>query len=154
MTPPPVVLEFRPDDPAAVLTHMRAATARGRGWVNLQPVPVDEEEAATTTSLFSGPAPPKLPLCTWKIESRRGKVEETVGIQHGVGARLVPQLREAGLLAPAGVRVLQDHRRRGLVLEIASGTAPDEVLQWLLRVGDGLATVATTGAWAAELYEG
>jgi hypothetical protein len=147
-------VEFRPGDADRVLSHMRAAAARGRGWVNLQPVPVREEDAATTTSLFSGPSPPKLPLCTWKIEERRGRVERTIGIQHGIGTRLVPRLREAGLTAPGDFKVLQDHRRRGLVVLVPEDAAPDTVLDWLLRVGEVLAVVETTGSWAAELYEG
>jgi hypothetical protein len=150
----PVVVEFRRDDRGRVLAHMDAARARRRGWMNLQPVPVREEEAATTTSIFSGPSPPKLPLCTWKVEERRGRVETTLGIQHGVGSRIAPHLRQAGVTAAPDWRVLQDHRRRGLVVQVPPDADDEVVLDWLLRAGDLLALVDTTGSWAAELYDG
>jgi len=149
----PRVVEFSPDHADVVIAHMDAARGRRRGWVNLQPVPVDEEEAATTTTLFSGPSPPKLPLCTWKVEERRGRVETTIGIQHGAGERVAPRLREAGVTAPADWRVVQDHRRRGLVVQVSSGAPADVVVDWLVRAGERLALVPTTGRWAAELYD-
>jgi len=154
VTSQPVVVEFRDDDRGRVLAHMDAALARRRGWMNLQPVPVHEEEAATTTSIFSGPSPPKLPLCTWKVEERRGRIETTLGIQHGVGSRIAPHLRQAGVSAAPGWRVLQDHRRRGLVLQVPPDAEHEVVLDWLMRAGQLLALVDTTGSWAAELYEG
>jgi hypothetical protein len=153
VTGEPVVVEFRPDDPGRVLAHMDTASSRRHGWVNLQPVPVHEEEAATTTSLFSGPSPPKLPLCTWKVEERRGRVETTLGIQHGVGMRIAPHLRQAGVTAAPEWRVLQDHRRRGLVVSVPQDTEAAVILDWLLRAGEKLALVETTGIWAAELYD-
>jgi hypothetical protein len=149
-----VVVEFREDDRGRVLAHMDAACARRRGWMNLQPVPVREEDAATTTSIFSGPSPPKLPLCTWKVEERRGRVETTVGIQHGIGAKIAPHLRLAGVTAAPEWRVLQDHRRRGLVVQVPPDAEHGVVLDWLMRAGQLLALVDTTGSWAAELYEG
>ena len=149
-----VVIEFRDDDLGRVLAHMDAASARRRGWVNLQPVPVHEEEAATTTSIFSGPSPPKLPLCTWKVEERRGRVETTLGIQHGAGTKIAPHLRQAGVTAAPEWRVLQDHRRRGLVVQVPADSENEVVLDWLLRAGELLALVDTTGSWAAELYDG
>jgi hypothetical protein len=150
----PVVVEFRRDDRGRVLAHMDGARARRRGWMNLQPVPVREEEAATTTSIFSGPSPPKLPLCTWKVEERRGRIETTLGIQHGVGSRIAPHLRQAGVTAAPEWRVLQDHRRRGLVVQVPPDAGDEVVLDWLLRAGELLALVETTGSWAAELYDG
>jgi hypothetical protein len=149
----PVVVEFRSDDRGRILAHMDAASARRRGWMNLQPVPVNEEEAATTTSIFSGPSPPKLPLCTWKVEERRGRVETTLGIQHGMGTRIAARLRETGVTAAPEWRVLQDHRRRGLVVLVPQDAESEVVLDWLLRAGELLALVATTGNWAAELYD-
>ena len=154
MTSEPVIVEFRDDDRGRVLAHMEAAFARRRGWINLQPVPVHEEEAATTTSIFSGPSPPKLPLCTWKVEERRGRIETTLGIQHGVGSRIAPHLRRAGVTAAPEWRVLQDHRRRGLVVQVPPAADDEVVLDWLMRAGALLALVDTTGSWAAELYEG
>ena len=154
MTSDAVVVEFLPDDADRVLQHMRRVLTRRRGWINLQPVPAREEEAATTTSLFSGPAPPKLPLCTWKVEERRGRVEATVGIQHGAGMRIAPQLRELGVTAGPGWRLLQDHRRRGLVVFVPEDEDVRAVLDWLIRAGDHLSMVETTGRWAAELYDG
>jgi hypothetical protein len=149
----PVVVEFRTGDRARIVAHMDAAQSRHQGWMNLQPIPVHEEDAATTTSIFSGPSPPKLPLCTWKVEERRGRVETTLGIQHGVGMKIAPHLREAGVTAAPEWRVLQDHRRRGLVVLVPQDAESEVVLDWLLRAGELFALVDTTGSWAAELYD-
>ena len=149
-----VVVEFLPDDADRVVQHMRRVLTRRRGWINLQPVPQREEEAATTTSIFSGPAPPKLPLCTWKVEDRRGRLETTVGVQHGAGTSIAPRLRDVGVTAGPGWRVLQDHRRRGLVVSVPEGEDVRTVLDWLIRAGNHLSLVETTGRWAAELYDG
>jgi hypothetical protein len=149
-----MIIEFDRDDRGAVLAHMRAVAARSRGWVNVQPMPVNEEDAESKTSLFSGPAPPKLPLCTWAIEQRRGRVEATIGVQHGFGDRVAPRLRERGVTAPEDWRVVQDHRRRGLVVSIPPDTDPEVALDWLVRAGEELAIAPTTGRWAAELFDG
>jgi hypothetical protein len=88
------------------------------------------------------------------VEERRGRVETTLGIQHGAGTRIAPHLRQAGVTAAPEWRVLQDHRRRGLVVEVPPDADTEVVLDWLMRAGQLLALVDTTGIWAAELYDG
>ena len=53
---------------------------------------------------------------------------------------------------PDGWVVAQDHPKRGLVVHPAPDAGPEEVLEWLLRVGDAVCRLPLTGRWVAAVY--
>ena len=129
----PEVLDFDRGDVAVVLARMAELTERQRGWINVEPV-VDDETP--------------VPMCTWSApEQRRRRARPpVVGIQHHVGRKV------AGVVpVPDGWFVVQDHGRRGLVVNVPPTEPPDLVLAWLLDTAEALCPVPVVG-WAASVF--
>ena len=61
-------------------------------------------------------------------------------------------LAEADILLPAGWQVVQDSPRRGIVVEVPDDAAPDDVVDFLVRAGEALAMIDTTGDWRGIIY--
>jgi hypothetical protein len=49
--------------------------------------------------------------------------------------------------------VRADHPRRGLVLEVPSGTDPQLIVSWLLRAARALSTITLPDAWVAAFHK-
>ena len=152
---PPVVIEFSLQDLRPVLTAMVEMADAGRGWINLQPA-VDPDDLTQTSSgmfrMFSAVGS-EVPLCTWTPTKggRRSPPAVSLGVQHGVGTKLVPRLTEIGIEVPAGWRVVQDQSRRGLVVSVPADERHDVVLVWLLEVGEAVCRPDHDG-WVAALH--
>ena len=158
MAAPPEIVEFRVDDPSAVVARMDEILERGHGWMNLQPAVSDEEAARTANSaglfrLFSGRGP-AAPFCTWVPgeRTRRGIDYVSVGIQHATGPKTVDRLAESGVPVPETWHTMTDHPKRGLVVAVPTNVANTDVLAWLLRAGAALNQAKTTGTWRAFVY--
>ena len=154
MSRPSEQIEFRFDDWSDVLGRLEAMAASGRGWVNLRPEVEDDDIAAPRSKvagLFSGAGHP-VPMATWVAAT--AKDPASVGVQHGVAAKVVPRLREHGVGLPSGASVVQDHSRRGLVVRLVDETPADVVLAWMMEAVDELCPVQLTGAWRADIHHG
>jgi hypothetical protein len=154
--PPVETVAFLRSAPDAVVARMAALAADHRGWINLAPTVVEDEEAdrpAGLFALFTATGPP-VPLCTWSPgeRRRRGVGPPSVGIQHGTGPKAVRRLAGVGSAPPDGWTVLQDHPRRGLVVRPLAGEAHEAVLGWLLQAGEALCLPAVTGRWTAAVF--
>ncbi len=153
---PPEPIEFRYDDCALVLESMAALATAGSGWVNLLPEVEGAEgdggddAPSGLAGLFRGGGP-TVPMGTW-VAARRGG-PASVGVQHGLRVRAKARLVEHGLGPPAGWSVVQDHPRRGLVVEVPAAAAPAEVLAWLMGAVDDLCPHQLTGHWLSEVHE-
>lgn len=151
-----VGIQFRRGDPAELVDAMDGlvAMADGRGWVNIQPW-VDEEDLpaeAPFSRAFSNRGP-AVPTGTWvpaHMRRRRG-VPASLGLAHPAGRFVVRQLAERGVMMPPGAEVRQDHNRRGLVLDLADGTAPTVVVDFIITAIETLATVPVDDRWVAEV---
>ena len=158
MTRPSQQFEFRVEDAGAVVSAMDRLGAAHRGWINLQPG-VREEDVPPPPGglavLFTTPSN-DVPVCTWVAgsEGRHGVEPDSVGVQHGCGARVVARLAGLGAPVPEGWRWVQDHPRRGLVIRTPVGTPHEAQLAWLLEAGAALSTIRLTGEWRATVYEG
>ena len=155
MRTPPEVVEFAPPDTSLVVAAMTDMAAAQRGWITLQPG-IRPEDApppkSLVAALFSGNGPP-VPVCTWVApEPGQKPPHAELGILHQSGPKAVGTLTDAGVDVPDGWVVLADHPRRGLVIAVHPDSAPDDVLDWLLRAGRALARVPLTGAWQAALH--
>jgi hypothetical protein len=139
------------DDLSAVQAALAACRAAGRGWVNLFPS-VEIEGGGGDAGLFTGRGP-ALPLATWTPggQRRRYPASATLGLQHGTGPRVAAHLAELGLGVPAGWVVVQDHPRRGLVVEVPLGVDDRVVLDWLLAATSALCPVPFS-SWAATVH--
>ncbi|MHB8328607.1 MAG: hypothetical protein ACYDD6_03085 [Acidimicrobiales bacterium] len=158
MSRPSEEFEFRIEDTSSVLQRMDLLGAAHGGWINFQPAVADEDELAAPSALgmlLSGPVH-EVPVCTWVPGrvGRHGVEKDTVGVQHATGTKVVARLASLGTALPEGWRWVQDHPRRGLVVTTPSGTSHAEQLQWLMRAGTTLCSVALTGDWRAVVYAG
>jgi len=152
------LLAFTRSDPAPLIEVMRTLATTGEGWVNLQARFPDEDEQvgpqrprAGVFALFRGRGP-TVPVITWvPVEPGRTPAVDSLGIQHGAGPKAVAQLAEAGLPVPAGWRTAGDHPGRGLVLELAAGTDPGDILSWALPASQVLSDVTLPDTWVASV---
>jgi len=143
---------FALGDTAALVARLEAV--EGRVWVNVQPHVDDEDLPAEggTPGLLSGRGP-TLPLATWTPgqPAARRPTPVTIGIQHGAGPRVAHHLRDLGLPVPPAWEVVQDHPRRGLVVEVPDGSPLADVLGWLLAATGALCPVPFVW-WHATLH--
>ena len=152
------VLEFRVEEPAAVVERMDRIGEAHRGWVNLRPsLPPEEEPPAPSPigAIFSTEVH-DVPVCTW-VAGKAGRHQtepDSLGVQHSAGTRTVAHLASIGLALPEGWRPVQDHPRRGLVVHPPVGTGHRDELEWLLMVGTALSKVRLRGDWYAEIHGG
>jgi hypothetical protein len=154
----PHYVEFQPDRLEEVLATMEDLSTAGKGWVNFEPA-VDAEDVARegsgTFALFSGRGP-VVPLGTWTpgSTSRKGRQEPAmIGLQHPAGARAKPLLAQRGHPLPQGWIVVQDHVRKGLVVQVPAEVDARRAVDWLLRAAALLSTVPLVG-WRAAVYRG
>lgn len=154
----PLVVEFHEDRRAPVVEHMATMAEAGRGWINLSPG-LDMDESPAPQSVFSSvfaSRGPTVPLATWT--PAQGRDPATIGIEHGEGPKAENLLADQGVPIPEGWRVVQDHPKRGLVVQVP-GQSPDQpgdpldaMLVWLLRAGGALCAWPRTGEWRALCY--
>ncbi len=118
--------------------------------MNTQPDPDELDPAALARpSIYSGRGR-AAPLGTFVPGT--GGAAHQVGLQHGAGRRAAQQLRDAGVTFPAGARLVQDHPRRGLVVEIPLGTAAVAVAELLVQMASQLTVVPLGERWVVEIY--
>jgi hypothetical protein len=143
------LLEFARDD-TAELEQLLAALPDG-GWVNIEPI-VDDGDLDDLRAnaphpllrIFSAKGRP-IPFGTVVAQEE----ELAVGLEHSRGARVVPELRELGITAPAGWRQQQDHAKRGVVYAVPRDENPALVLGWILASATALSDVPIRGRWSA-----
>lgn len=156
MSDPSEFVDFTLTDRAAVLTVMRELQREQNGWINVAPSLAPEEMPDPPSALIRlfGPRGPEIPFGTWVPGvARAGRVEPTsLGLQHGAGAKAIWQLRDQGILVPAGWKVLADHGRRGIVLQLPADTQVDLALDWLLRAAVALTALALPPDWRAAVH--
>jgi hypothetical protein len=154
----PDLIDFTLDDPSPLLERVRDLADRRNGWVNVQPVPPDDDIAtrrgkAGVFALLAGRGP-ELPVATWVPGelTRKGLTPDSVGLQHAGGPKARFRLADEGVPIPDGWRLLADHPRRGLVLELPEGTSADQAIEWLLRAAVALAPDELPRRWVALVY--
>lgn len=120
-------------------------------WINIEPVVDDDdlEDLRTRTPhpllrVFSAKGRP-IPFAT-VVAASDGL---SIGLEHGAGARVVPELRERGIQAPGSWRQEQDHPRRGVVYVAPRDERPEVILRWILDAATELAGVPIHGRWSA-----
>lgn len=153
MVAEPLVIEFREDQPDAVVARMGNMARARKGWINFTPgldVDIPPAPRSPLTSLFTGRGP-EVPLATWSPGDGR-REPATIGIEHSKGPRALEQLADAGIHLPASWRKLQDHPKRGLVCAVPTDEPLNEALAWLLRAAGSLCRVPRTGEWRALCY--
>jgi hypothetical protein len=152
----PEEFEFADSDDRVLSDRVAELQSSGAGWINISPViaPDDEPDPPGILAMFGGSVH-KVPIATW-LPGRRlpdgGTKPTTLGLQHAAGPRLRAQLRELDVPIPEGWRVTQDHPRRGLVVQVGSGTPDADGIAWLLRVAAKICAIPTTGGWKASVH--
>jgi hypothetical protein len=150
-------LEFWPDDPSVVVAKLETLVGARRGWCNLLPGVVDEDEDRRPTvqmplAAMFGTRATGVAMGTIMAPHGRRSSTLTVGLLHPRGRRVVVQLAELGFPLRPEWRVTQDHARRGLVVEVPATEDLDALVRWLVGAGAAVCTVPLTGAWQAEVH--
>lgn len=151
-------VEFAADDPTPVAERMVLLAASRDGWINLLPgVPaelVEEQPRPSALSGLFGSTALPVTMVTWMPpgKTRRRPPESTIGLLHDRGRFAARQLAQLGVDLPAGWRVRQDHPRRGLVVAVPAPAPPADVVRWMLRAAEAMASVPLTGRWQARIY--
>lgn len=150
------------DDLGPLAPGLGDLVGTGRGWVNLVRDTDDDRpvtEVRTVPGMLFGRIGgrgPVEPRVTWTPARprRRGEEPAMLGIEHGAGPRAARRLAELGHAVPAGWRVAQDNPLRGLVVELPTGTDPQQAIRWALGAATALAPSPGTGRWRAEVHPG
>lgn len=152
----PEVIEFDVDAPAQLVGRMRELARDRNGWVNMQPMVDEEDVPRSGTGLLGwisakGPA---VPEATWVPGERRRKGVEpdSIGLQHHGGPKARWTLAEAGTPIPDGWKVLSDHPKRGLVIELPDGVDPATIVDWLVRAARVLSSMTLPDRWVAVVH--
>lgn len=152
----PELIEFDVHAPAAVVGRMRELASSRDGWVNLQPL-VDEADVPQASSGLLGwisAKGPAVPVATWVPgeRTRKGVDPDSIGLQHHGGPKARLTLADAGVPVPPEWKLLTDHPKRGLVIQLPEGVDPAQVVDWLIRAARVLSPMALPDAWAAVVY--
>ena len=149
------MIEFTPDDIGAVVEHVGGLIERGAGWLNIEPivgeVAMDEirrSAAPAIVRVFSGRGG-KIPFGTFVPGDNRKAAMGQVGLEHSAGPRGLQQLRDAGVVLPAGWRMRQDHGKRGIVCVVPRDEEPAVIVRWILDAARQLCEIDLTGWWTA-----
>ncbi|MDG2428193.1 MAG: hypothetical protein P8M16_07165 [Acidimicrobiales bacterium] len=102
---------------------LEVALAPG-SWVNVEP-DVDESLRADVPGLFAwfSARGSQVPVGTFVAGSDRDA--PSVGLDHSTGRGAGGRLSDAGVVAPSGWLLRQDHPKRGLIWEFASQSSLD-----------------------------
>jgi hypothetical protein len=154
----PLEVEFVSAGDPALQEQMTELTARGTGWINVEPVIEEEYEPAPPGPFaFLGGSTHKVTTATW-VPGRRqpdGSAKPaTIGLQHAAGPRVARTLRDLGVPLADGWRITQDHPRRGLVVLVPADADNGTVMRWLLEASAAVCGVPTTGRWRASVHSG
>lgn len=150
-------LRFAQADPVELYQRGAGLAAAHDGWVTLRPQVQETAQETVSTGVFAALLTDQrfqVPLCSWVVGriTRRGPRPHSLGIQHSTGTKAVHRLEERGITIPKGWRAVQDHPRRGLVVEAPAESSAETMLQWLLRAGASLSSRPVTGWWTAEIH--
>ncbi len=139
-----------------VVAVMDACASGLQGWINVR-CEVDADSIAPQQSFLEQilrKNAPDAALGTWTPPEAATTSFQHIGIQHHLGARLLPELERWGITRPDGWRRIQDSPRRGLIVAIPAATEHKEVLTWLLQMLVQASRVSTTGRWIATVHSG
>lgn len=131
----------------------RLAALPEGAWVNLEPVLPEEDleeirarAPHALVRLFSAKGR-RIPFGTVVVQ----RDTLSVGLEHGVGARVVPMLREQGIHAPRTWRQQQDHAKRGVVFAVPRDEDPSVIVAWILDAAAAVAEIPLRGVWSAMI---
>jgi hypothetical protein len=151
------MIEFTPDDIESVAQALGVVIERGAGWLNIEPivgeVAMDEIRRTAPPAMvrmFSGRGG-KIPFGTFVPGDHRKGGLGQVGLEHSAGPRGLNQLRDAGVVLPAGWRMRQDHGKRGIVCDVPRDEAPAVIVRWMLDASVQLCEIDLTGWWTAVI---
>jgi hypothetical protein len=133
---PDTLVELPDGDISALLPLAETAV-----FMNLQPgVDADDVLPRQALTAIFGNKGPSLPLATW--------TPGEIGLQHGLGIRAAPWLKDHDVPVPDEWYVVTDSPRRGLVVRTYD-TPIEDVLTWLVRAATRLCPYAILMPWQA-----
>jgi hypothetical protein len=85
---------------------------------------------------------------------RKGRLPDSLGLQHPSGRRAGPQLFDAGIRLPDEWRLVADNARRGLVIHLPIEYETSIAVEWLLNTAPVLTPGDLPDDWIAEIHPG
>lgn len=143
------LIEFERGDTSQVEAAL--ASLDVGSWMNIEPF-VPEDDLAELRA--------RTPSALLRIFSAKGRAipfgtvvvaptELSVGLEHAMGQRVEPQLRELGITVAATWRRQQDHPKRGVVYAVPRDESPAVLLRWILDAASAVSGVEISGRWTA-----
>jgi hypothetical protein len=141
---------FRRHDVGALERAVASVLTQPGAWINVEPDLEDvDPRAVRRPGIFSSRGR-AVPLSTLVVGE--GGRPHQLGVEHGSGRDAVERLRDAGVTVPDGTRVVSDHPRRGLVLNIPNGTSAAALAALLVATVAQLTVVPLGDRWIAQVY--
>lgn len=144
--------QFYFDSSRDVAIDAISSIGSGRGWCNVVPRVASEipDISVNLTGLWVTRGAPEATFVTFA--PKRGIVKpSSLGVLHARG-RLGRQ-RITQMLAGAPFAVRQDHKHRGVLLDVPVDTPAFQVLEVMCSVTEALCDYEMTGGWRFDLYQ-
>jgi hypothetical protein len=143
-------IAFRRHDLPALERLVTSVLAEPGAWINVEPDLDDvDPRAVRRPGIFSSRGR-AVPLSTFVAGG--GQRPHQIGVEHGWGRNAAERLRDAGVAVPDGTRVVSDHPRRGLVLDVPVGTSAAALAALLVATVAQLTVVPLGDRWVAQVY--
>ena len=145
-------------DPGGLVEVLDEVAGAPGAWVNVEP-DVDDSLRTEVSGLFAwfSARGAQVPVGTFVAGTSRDV--PSIGVDHGSGRGAGDRLREAGLSAPDGWLLRQDHPKRGLVWEaqhqeprLADQTGHEPLAQFLMEATALFCPLPTDGRFRISVH--
>jgi hypothetical protein len=97
---------------------------------------------------------PAIPEATWVPGTlHKGQIRpSSIGLEHAGGPKIRNRLAELGCGVPREWRIVSDHSKRGLVVEVPDGEDHARIVDWLVAAAVTVSAAPLTGKWRAAVF--
>jgi hypothetical protein len=144
-------LEFTSTHDDDALEALRSIAA-GRGWCNVTPIVLDDDVGEHRVNALGLWITQGVPVATFLTAPVRKGLDQpsTLGLLHSRGR--LGRENIAKLIGDAPFPVKQDHRQRGLLLEVPWDTSVQLVLDVMCTLTEAVNDYEFTGSWQMARY--
>jgi len=143
-------LEFSSDRDGAL--DALTSIAAGRGWCNVTPIVRDDDVGEHRVNALGLWITRGVPVATYLTAPARKGIDQpsTLGLLHSRGRLGHENITK--LIGDAPFPIKQDHRQRGLLLEVPFETSVELVLDVMCTLTEAVNDYEFTGSWQMVRY--